>query len=98
MFGVQLVVTMVMVSVFSRVISYYSLARWLLCSTGYESLHVFCGHFFIFYCVIKQLIILDIYTTFLFILYTYDFFLLFPRHRVYGLMKCLVSTIDKTSS
>ncbi|XP_045623858.1 transmembrane protein 161B [Procambarus clarkii] len=33
-FGLQLVVTMVMASVLSRITPHYSLARWLLCSTG----------------------------------------------------------------
>ncbi|KAK4299596.1 hypothetical protein Pmani_028137 [Petrolisthes manimaculis] len=33
-FGVQLVVTMVMASVLSRITPHYSLARWLLCGTG----------------------------------------------------------------
>lgn len=33
-FGVQLVVTMVMASVLSKIIPHYSLARWFLCSTG----------------------------------------------------------------
>ncbi|XP_066984609.1 transmembrane protein 161B isoform X2 [Macrobrachium rosenbergii] len=33
-FGVQLVVTMVMASVLSKITPHYSLARWLLCNTG----------------------------------------------------------------